>query len=168
VKRFQSAITKYTIALCPVGKRRWGRLRGTKNRGEESVQFEAYDVLENYPRQCVVSSRKYGTAHSSHLHRTYPRTYLTLKMGLQRCTETSDHKLRTDSKQRSGRALPQLHCSKDLYPRMGAVFQVRSYYIVWNLKSIVNKSKTLKFKKRAGIKQNERLFTTKQQERHKI
>jgi hypothetical protein len=50
---------------------------------------------------------------------------------------------------------------------MGAVSQVRSYYIVWNFKCNVNKSKSLEFKKRAEIKQNEG-FTTKQQERQKI
>jgi hypothetical protein len=156
------------IALCPVGKWRWGRLRGTKNRGEASVQFVVCDFLENYPHQCVVSSRKFGTARSSHLHGTCPRTYLTLKMGLQRCPETSVDKLRTDAQQRSGRAWPQLQCGKDLYPRMGIVCQVRSHYIVWNLKCNISKFKTLEFKKRAGMKQNERLFTTKQQERQKI
>ena len=155
------------VALCPVGKLTWGRLRGIKNTGEASVQFEECDVLENYPRQCGVLSRKFGTARSSHLHGTCPRIYRTLKMGMQRCPETYVHKLRTASEQRSGRAWTQLHCGKDLNPRMGAVCQVRSYYIIWNLKCNVNKSRTLEFKKRSGIKQNERLFTTKQQERKK-
>jgi len=117
---------------------------------------------------CSKFPRKFGTAHSSHLHGTCPRNDRTLKMGLQRCPETSVHKLHTDVEQLSERAWPQLHCGKDLYPRMGAVCQVRSHYIVWNLKCNVNKSKPLEFKKKAEIKQNERVFTTKHQERQKV
>ena len=72
-----------------------------KNKGEASVQFEVCDVLENYTRQCVVSFRNFGTACSSYLHGAFPRTYLILKMGLQRSPETSVHNLRTDAEQRS-------------------------------------------------------------------
>jgi hypothetical protein len=163
-----SAIAKYTIALCPVGKKvrqiSWIQKQG----GSQVYSLKSAMFWKLTHASVLLSSRKFGKTFSSHLQGTCPRIYRTLKMGLQRCPETSVHKLGNDAEQRSGIARPQLHCGKDLYPHMGAVCQVRSHFVVWNLKCNVNKSKTLQFKKRAGINQNERLFTTKQQERQKI